>query len=69
MSDISRHILCVLKEENRWLSFDELYTKIQTPYDWIAVSSHLEYLVETGKVQYVLPYGADVGCYAIRGLK
>ena len=69
MSDVSKRILRVLKEENRWLSFDELYTKIQAPYDWIAVSSHLEYLVETGKVQYVLPYGADVGRYAIRGLK
>ncbi|MDE7246668.1 MAG: hypothetical protein K2N43_02140 [Lachnospiraceae bacterium] len=69
MSDISKRILRVLKDEKRWLSFDELYTKIQTSYDWIAVSSHLEYLVETGKVQYVLPYGADVGCYAIRDLK
>ena len=69
MSDISKCILYVLKEENRWLSFDELYPKIQTPYDWIAVSSHLEYLVETGKVQYVLLTGMDVGCYAICDLK
>ena len=69
MSDISKRILYVLKEENQWLSFDKLYTKIQAPYDWIAVSSHLEYLVETGKVQYVLLTGMDVGCYAIRGLK
>ena len=69
MWEISEHILRILKEENQWLSFDELYTKMQVPCNWIAVSLHLEYLVETGKVQYVLLTGMDVGCYAIRGLK
>ena len=58
-------ILKVLIEESRWLTFDELYSKAQPDCDWISFAGVLEDLVEQGKVQYTLPYGADVGYYSI----
>ena len=62
---IANHILKVLEKESRCLTFDELYHKTQPDCDWISFAGVLEDLVEQGKVQYTLPYGADVGCYSI----
>ncbi len=59
----SKHILKVLEDESCWLTFDELYGKVQTGCDWISFAETLEHLVEYGKVQYILPYGAEVGYY------
>ena len=61
-----QHILNVLEKENRWLAFDELFNRIQPDCDWTAFAMQLEHLVEQGKVQYILPYGADTGSYRIR---
>ena len=58
-------ILKVLTEEPRWLTFDELYRKAQPDCDWISFAEVLEGLVEQGKLQYILPYGADTGYYGI----
>ena len=61
----SERILKILAEESRYLTFDELYRKAQPDCDWVSLAGVLEGLVEQGKVQYTLPYGADVGCYSI----
>ena len=58
-------IIQILEEESRCLTFDELYRKSQLDCDWISFAKVLEGLVKQGKVQYTLPYGADVGCYRI----
>ena len=58
-------IIQILEEETHCLTFDELYRKSQLDCDWISFAEVLEGLVEQGKVQYTLPYGADVGCYRI----
>lgn len=60
-----KRILDILKAENYWLTFDELYGKAQIDCDWVLFASLLEQLVEQGQVQYFLPYGADVGYYGI----
>ena len=60
MTDAER-ILKILAEESRCLTFDELYRETQPDCDWISFAEVLEGLVEQGKVQYALPYGADVG--------
>ena len=57
------HILSILDKENRWLTFDELYQKAQSDFDWTVFARVLERLVAQGRVQYVLPCGADVGYY------
>ena len=62
---VSERILKTLAEESRCLTFDELYRKAQPDCDWVSFAGVLEGLVEQGKVQYTLPYGADVGCYSI----
>lgn len=62
----NEHILRVLAEESRWLTFDELYHKAQPDCDWTSFARVLEGLVEQGKVQYTLPCGADVGYYSIK---
>ena len=62
---VAERILKVMTEESRCLTFDELYRKAQPDYDWISFAGVLEGLVERGKVQYTLPYGADVGYYSI----
>ena len=62
---VSERILKILTEESRCLTFDELYRKAQPDCDWVSFAEVLEGLVEQGKVQYTLPYGADVGCYSI----
>ena len=59
-------ILKILVEESRCLTFDELYSKAQPDCDWVSFAGVLEGLVEQGKVQYTLPYGADVGRYSIK---
>lgn len=56
-------ILRVLEMEERWLTFDELFDKVCPSCAWTVFAVHLERLVEKGKVQYILPYGADVGRY------
>ena len=60
-----RHILRVLKKESCWLIFDELYSKAQCDCDWTDFALQLERLVDQGEVQYILPYGADIGYYGI----
>lgn len=62
-------ILNVLTEESRYLTFDELYSKARLGCDWISFAGVLEGLVEQRKVQYTLPYGADVGYYSIKFYK
>lgn len=62
---VKKRILDVLTKEGRRLTFDELYNKVHPDCDWIKFAGVLEGLVEQGKVQYTLPYGADVGCYGI----
>lgn len=57
------HILEVLYAESHSLTFDELYRKAKTSCDWILFAAELEQLVEQGRVQYILPCGADAGCY------
>lgn len=52
-----------LAEESHWLTFDELYSRVRSDYDWIEFAELLETLVEQGSVQYVLPRGADTGYY------
>ena len=56
-------ILKTLAEESHWLTFDELYDKVRSSYDWVEFAELLETLVEQGSVQYVLPRGADTGYY------
>ena len=63
---VAERILKILAEESRCLTFDELYRKTQPDCDWISFAGVLEGLVEQGKVQYTLPYGADVGYYSIK---
>ena len=58
-------VLRVLDAENRWLTFDELYSMAQCNCDWTDFALQLEQLVEQGEVQYVLPCGADIGYYGI----
>lgn len=60
-----KHILEVLEKENRWLTFDELYRKVPCDCDWTDLALQLEQLVEQGEIQYILPFGADVGYYGI----
>ena len=68
MEDFSPdRILCVLEAEDRWLTFDELLNSVDYDCAWTVFATHLERLVEQGKVLYVLPYGADVGYYSING--
>ena len=62
---VAERILKILAEESRCMTFDELYRKAQFDCDWISFAGVLEDLVAQGKVQYTLPYGADVGCYSI----
>lgn len=62
---VSEQILTILEGESRWLTFDGLYNKTQPDCDWIAFAEVLESLVAQGKVQYILPLGADVGYYGI----
>lgn len=62
-----KHILEVLEKENRWLTFDELYSKVQSDCDWTDFALQLEQLVEQGYIQYALFRGMDVGCYRIKG--
>ena len=62
---VAERILKILAEESRYLTFDELYRKVQPDCDWVSFAGVLEGLVEQGKVQYTVPYGADVGCYSI----
>ena len=62
---VTDRILKVLEKEPRCLTFDELYRKVQPDCDWVLFAGVLERLVEQRKVQYTLPYGADVGCYSI----
>lgn len=59
-------ILCVLEAENRWLTFDELFSRVHPDCAWTVFAAHLERLVEQGTVVYILPYGADVGSYKIK---
>ena len=61
---VAERILRVLTEESRYLTFDELDRKAQPGCDWTSFADILEGLVEQGKVQYTLPYGADVGYYS-----
>ena len=63
--DAADRILKVLTDEACWLTFDELYSKAQFDCDWILLAEVLEGLVEQGKLQYTLPYGADIGYYGI----
>ena len=63
---VSERILRILAEEPCWLTFDELYRTAQPDRDWVSFAGVLEGLVEQGKVQYTLPYGADVGYYSIK---
>ena len=58
---VADRILKVLEKEPRCLTFDELYHKARPDCDWVSFAGILERLVEQGKVQYTLPYGADVG--------
>lgn len=62
---ISERILNILTNESRWLTFDELHCKAQPDCDWVEFAGVLERLIAYGKVQYVLPCGADVGYYGI----
>lgn len=62
---VADRILKVLAEESGWMTFDELYSRVQTDCDWISFANVLEGLVEQGIVQYTLPYGADTGYYSI----
>ena len=62
---VDKCILDVLAAEHRWLTFDELYSKAQWDSDWTDFALQLEQLVEQGEIQYILPYGADVGYYGI----
>lgn len=62
-----RRILRVLEKENLWLTFDELYSKVQCDCDWDDFALQLELLVEQGYIQYALFRGMDVGCYQIKG--
>ena len=61
----TERILKILAQESRCLTFDELSRKAQPGCEWVSYAGVLEGLVEQGKVQYTLPYGADVGCYSI----
>ncbi len=63
---IPDRILYVLEAENRWLTFDELFSRVRPGCAWTVFAAHLERLVEQGKVVYTLPYGADVGSYKIK---
>jgi len=65
----NKSIVKVLEEENRWLTFDELFTRVQPDCDWIAFAAQLEQLVAQGEIQYTLPSGADVGCYGHKELR
>ena len=56
-------ILKTLAEESRWLTFDELYHRVRSNYNWLEFAELLEGLVEQGSVQYALPHGADTGYY------
>lgn len=68
--DIERKfIMKVLEEENRWLTFDELFIKVQPDCDWIAFAAQLEQLVKNRELRYILPSGADVGYYGWLYLK
>jgi len=63
--DKDKAILNVLEAENRWLTFDELYSKVQPDCDWIRFALHLESLVDQGLVQLILERGMDDGYYGI----
>lgn len=66
MADGNRKlILRVLKKEQCWLTFDELYEKAQAGCDWITFAHHLERLIKRGFVRYILPYGSDNSCFRI----
>lgn len=58
-------ILSTLKIESRWMTFDELYSKVQCDCDWTDFALQLEQLVEQSEVQYSLSCGADIGYYGI----
>ena len=69
MEHVNREsILSVLKKESRWLTFDELYSKVQGNCDWTDFALQLEQLVEQGEVQYSPSCGADIGYYGISEL-
>lgn len=61
--DKDKNILSVLVTENRWLTFDELYSKVKPDCDWILFALRLESLVDQGIVQYVFEKGMDDGYY------
>ena len=61
-------ILSALKKESHWLTFDELYSRVQCDCDWTDFALQMEQLVEQGEVQYILPCGADIGYYGISEL-
>lgn len=62
---VSEQILTMLEKESCWLTFDGLYTKLQPDCDWVAFAEVLESLVAQRLVQYILPFGADIGYYGI----
>ena len=62
---VAECILKVLEEKPHCLTFDELYCKAQPDCDWVSFVEILERLVEQEKVQYILPYGTDIGYYSI----
>jgi len=63
--DDDAQILKVLQTEYRWLTFDELYSKVRPDCDWTSFAGVLEELVKQGQVEYTLPYGAETGYYKI----
>ena len=65
MSIHGDRVLRVLEAENRWLTFDELYSRVQCDCDWTDFALQLEQLVEQGEVQYSPSCGADIGYYGI----
>lgn len=66
--NIGKRIIDVLEKENRWLTFDELYEKVQPDNDWVNFAAQVEQLVLRHCIQYVLTNGADVGYYGGRKL-
>jgi len=64
MTDRDR-ILNILAVESRWLTFDELYSKVHPDCDWGAFAEILEGLVAQRRIRYSLPPGADTGYYSV----
>lgn len=68
MRRFKKSILAVLERENRWMSFDELFSRVQPDCGWVVFALQLERMVQCGEVQYILPHGADTGCYGRKDL-